>query len=148
MLGLVRIQAVWHWWLCSKPLTMDDIMEVDKDFVLGKSSFFWLISNFVTFWLPLQTVWTQIRLNILSGLIWIQIVWHQRLYCKPLTIGDITEFDKDFVPGKSFFCLYRLLLPVDYQNKQFGPRSGPTKCWAWSGSKLFGWCGKPLVIGW
>ena len=29
------------------------------------------------------------------------------------------------------------LLSCDKLCKQFGPRSGPTKCWAWSGSKLF-----------
>ena len=28
-------------------------------------------------------------------------------------------------------------MSADNLCKQFGPRSGPTKCWAWSGSKLF-----------
>ena len=36
-----------------------------------------------------------------------------------------------------FPCQLRLLLPVDNLCKQFGPRSGPTKCQSWSGSKLF-----------
>ena len=33
------------------------------------------------------------------------------------------------------YC-YLYFLP-DNLCKQFGPRSGPTKCWVWSGSKLF-----------
>ena len=36
------------------------------------------------------------------GLVWIQTFWHQRLCGKPLTIGDITEVDKDFVPVMFF----------------------------------------------
>ena len=32
---------------------------------------------------------------------------------------------------------YLLVLSADNLCKQFGSRSGPTKCWAWSGSKLF-----------
>ena len=33
--------------------------------------------------------------------------------------------------------LYLLMLSADNLCKQFGLRSGPTKCWAWSGSKMF-----------
>ena len=32
---------------------------------------------------------------------------------------------------------FRDMSPADNLCKQFGPRSGPTKCQAWSGSKLF-----------
>ena len=35
------------------------------------------------------------------------------------------------------FCKWRHLLSVGNLYKQFGPRSGPTKCRSWSGSKLF-----------
>ena len=35
------------------------------------------------------------------------------------------------------FTLYLLVSSSDNLCKQFGPRSGPTKCRAWSGSKLF-----------
>ena len=34
------------------------------------------LSASIVCWLPLQTVWTQIRPDILLGLIWIQTVWH------------------------------------------------------------------------
>ena len=34
--------------------------------------------------------------------------------------------------------LYLLVASAVKFCKQFGPRSGPTKCWAWSGSNLFG----------
>ena len=36
------------------------------------------------------------------------------------------------LPARGDFCLY-----ADNLCKQFGPRSGPTTCRAWSGSKLF-----------
>ena len=52
-----------------------------------------------------------------------------------------------FIPDKQFFeVLYNryelltlclLVSPADNLCKQFGPRSGPTKCQAWSGYKLF-----------
>ena len=35
-----------------------------------------LVVNFIVRWYPLQTVWTQIRPDKTSGLIWIQTVWH------------------------------------------------------------------------
>ena len=35
----------------------------------------------------------------------------------------------------STVCL--LVLSAEYRYKQFGPRSGPTKCRAWFGSKVF-----------
>ena len=35
-----------------------------------------LATTFVVCWYPLQTVWTQIRLDKMSGLIWIQTIWH------------------------------------------------------------------------
>ena len=34
------------------------------------------LPNSVVFWRYLQTIWTQIRPDNLSGLIWIQTVWH------------------------------------------------------------------------
>ena len=32
---------------------------------------------------------------------------------------------------------FLLVSSADHLSKQFGPRSDQTKCWAWSGSKLF-----------
>ena len=62
--------------------------------------------TFVTYWLPLQTVWSQIRPHNMSGLFYTLKKW---LFRKPLTIGDITEVDKDFVPAKFFTHLSRRL---------------------------------------
>ena len=39
--------------------------------------------------------------------------------------------------GSIVLTLYLLVLSADNLCKQFGPRSGPTKCRAWSESKLF-----------
>ena len=36
-----------------------------------------------------------------------------------------------------FLNIYLQVFSADNFRKQFGPRSGPTKCRAWSGSKLF-----------
>ena len=41
-----------------------------------------------------------------------------------------------YIPLLNFFA-YQLVLSADNFCKQFGPRSGPTKCRAWSVSKLF-----------
>ena len=35
-----------------------------------------LVANFVVCWWTLQTVWTQVRPNILLGLIWVLTLWH------------------------------------------------------------------------
>ena len=37
----------------------------------------------------------------------------------------------------TLYLLVTIFLPADNPHKQFGPRSGPTKCRAWSESKLF-----------
>ena len=39
-------------------------------------AFFLLVSTFVVCWWPLQTVWTQIKTDRMSVLIWIETVWH------------------------------------------------------------------------
>ena len=43
----------------------------------------------------------------------------------------------------SFPAVWQLLLSTDNLRKQFRPRSDPTKCWAWSVSKLFYTDGTP-----
>ena len=47
--------------------------------------------------------------------------------------------DRHILNVSTFFLLILCLLMSSADNicKQFGPRSGATKCWAWSGSKLF-----------
>ena len=60
---------------------------------------------------------------------------------------DYSQGFSQKVVSRSFFSVFNTLpasgicghLLIQFANicKQFGPRSGPTKCWAWSGSKLF-----------
>ena len=48
------------------------------------------------------------------------------LHAQPLVLGwGITFLASGNLSSAGNFC------------KKFGPRSGPTKCWSWSGSKLF-----------
>ena len=47
--------------------------------------------TYVICWKPLQTVWNQIRPDKMSGLIWIQTVWHfdgipERFFLKKLIV--------------------------------------------------------------
>ena len=81
------------------------------------------------------------QINILK---WLKKCW---LRCKASTNtnkeGHVTYLD---VQG---LTLYQLMWSTDNLCKQFGPRLGPTKCWAWSGSKLLDtqkWDGIPERI--
>ena len=77
----------------------------------------------------------------MSGLIWIQTVWH--FDGIPERIFQKVDFEKNQQTTKKHAKLpsrqrVGLLEPfADNLCKQFGFRSGPTKCRAWSGSKLF-----------
>ena len=56
-------------------------------------------ANFVICCWSLQTVWTQIRPDILSGLIWIQTVWHSEcvpegIFLKNLTLKKVNRRQK------------------------------------------------------
>ena len=48
---------------------------------------------------------------------------------------DATASKLALKPGCLTFC--PLVSSADNYCKQFEPRPGPTKCWAWSGSKQF-----------
>ena len=58
-----------------------------------------------------------------------------RMY-KVQMYGESSEYKQ------SILTIYLLVLSADNFCKQFGPRSGLTKCRAWSGSKLF----DPLMV--
>ena len=45
-------------------------------YCIYRLTLFPLVATFVVCWWPLETVWTQIRPDKMSGLIWIQTVWH------------------------------------------------------------------------
>ena len=45
--------------------------------------------------------------------------------------------EQSFLDFMLNFFLAWLVVLSDNNSKQFGPRSGPTECWSWSGSKLF-----------
>ena len=49
--------------------------------------------NFVICWQPFQTFWTQIRPNKMSGLIWIQAVWHSDI-CSSKNFMKKSDFEK------------------------------------------------------
>ena len=111
--------------------------------------------------LECQTVWIQIRPGIVLALIWVQTVCKDQQQKTKFATGrqrdnlqkgqNKQSTSKSVCPWRnslirrcsSLFCqavFLTLYLPVssaDYLYKQFGPRSGHTKCLAWSGSKLF-----------
>ena len=81
------------------------------------------------------------------------ITWHRRGYpdrlrnSKKFTIynnGSLIIRFVLMVPKSLTLCL--LVTSGDSLCKQFGPRSGPTKCRASSGSKLFDVIGIPEII--
>ena len=74
--------------------------------------------------------------------------YNQCMYPSHDSLGKIAWVRWDFLSqGKiSDICIRCARIPVTLPIllsavaslfKQFGPRSGPTNCWAWSGSKLF-----------
>ena len=65
-------------------------------------------------------------------LYWGKIVWASPLYFGNYCIGDQQRLRLAGVSAPNL-----LVSSADNLYKQFGPRSGPTKCQAWSGSKLF-----------
>ena len=120
MSGLIWIQTVWH--------LMDFFF---KKLIQKKKHYFNSLPSSGVSWYPLQTVWTQVRPDKMSGLIWIQTVWHFD--------GNLERiFWKSWFWKNTILTLCLLVSSADSLCKQFGPRSGPTKCPAWSGSKLNG----------
>ena len=72
----LRAYRLYHWWTVVV-LTTIVLMPLScwTNYYLYKLSFNSLPTSFIYGW-PLQTVWTQIRPDKMSGLIRIQTVWH------------------------------------------------------------------------
>ena len=70
-----------------------------------------------------NSLWTQIRTDRMSILIWIQ--------------NHLTDTMKVFLKELFEKSQQKTTLSADNLCKQFGPRSGPTQCQSWSGSKPF-----------
>ena len=68
---------------------------------------------------------------------WHNSVWHY-LFCKiNLRYPSLVCKNSPFWKTTPTLTLCLQVSSADSLCKQFGPRSGPTKCRAWSGSKLF-----------
>ena len=63
--------------------------------------------------------------------------WALRVNTFIWKIHFLPIFCSNIVNKNEKFTLYLLVLSADNLFKQFGPSTGPTKCWAWSGSNLF-----------
>ena len=90
VIGALRVNSLASGWGSLEMLTVVRASKCHTD--QGIRTFDSLPTG-VVFWWPLQTVWTQIRPDKTSGLIWIKTVWHADGI--PEQIFEEVDFDKN-----------------------------------------------------
>ena len=113
-----------------------------KVFLVNTKSPFWKILSRIP--PECQTVWIQIRPDILLGLIRVQNGYknYQR------TTRRCLKRTNRVIPCQtlnSFLCSCHFCCLLDNLCKQFGSRSGPTECPSWCGSILW-WCSRNIFF--